>query len=193
MNKNRLEAFSDGIIAIVITVMLLQLKIPSGTDFKALAADANIYYSYILSFLYVGIYWNNHHHLLQMARTVNGKILWANLYLIFWLTAIPLATAWAGQTDYAPHPTAAYAFVLLMCSIAFWILKHQIMKNEGPDSDISRMYRHDKKGDFSIIYYIVAIILSYFNSICAMVVLATIAVIWFYPDKRIEKHFSKAN
>lgn len=188
MNKTRLEALSDGVIAIIITVMLLHIKIPQGENFQALAQEATIFFSYLFSFIYVGIYWNNHHHLFRLVDDVNGVILWSNLYLIFWLTMIPIATAWMGVTDYASIPTASYAFVLFMCSGAYWLLKHNIIKHEGNSSKIATVLHHDKKALISVVLYATAIGMSFIHTGLTVLFLVILAAFWFYPDKRIESY-----
>ncbi|SPL70924.1 TMEM175 family protein [Acinetobacter stercoris] len=189
MNKLRLETISDGLFAIIITVMLLELKIPQGNDLSALIKELHLILSYILSFIYIGIYWNNHHHLFQVVESINGKILWVNLHLMFWLTMIPLTTAWAAHTGYAPIPTAIYAFGLFMCALAYRILEKVIVQHEGEFSLASQLLTEDEKLIPSIILYGTSIYFSLINTKLTLVILGVLAVFWFLPNKRIEKYF----
>src|SRR6186997_2561397 len=157
MGKGRLEAFSDGVLAIIITIMVLELRPPHGTDLSALRPLMPVLLSYILSFVYLGIYWNNHHHMLHVTHRVTGTILWANLHLLFWLSLVPFVTAWMGENHFAPQPTAIYGAVLLMAAIAYWILLHAILRAEGPDSVLRRAVGGDAKGTLSPLLYLVAI------------------------------------
>lgn len=189
MNKNRLEAFSDGVLAIIITIMVLEFKIPKTASFLALKPLLPIFLSYILSFIYVGIYWNNHHHMMHTVKKVNGKILWANLHLLFWLSLIPFATAWIGEHHFAPFPMLVYGFVLLFCAIAYTILQLQIIKKHGDDSELSKAIGKDYKGKASLILYVIAILSTYYHEAFSAVIYSLVALMWLVPDKRIEKLF----
>ncbi|MBD2597074.1 DUF1211 domain-containing protein [Nostoc spongiaeforme FACHB-130] len=186
MGKGRLEAFSDGVIAIIITIMVLELKVPHGAEIGALRPLIPIFLSYLLSFVNVGIYWNNHHHLLQAVRQVNGRTLWANLHLLFWLSLIPFATAWMGE-NFTNLPVALYGVVLLMAAIAYFILTRALISHHGKDSTLATAVGRDWKGKLSLLIYAAAIPLSFVNSWfgCALYVL--VAIIWLIPDRRIEK------
>ncbi|MFC4818209.1 TMEM175 family protein [Flavobacterium sp. GCM10023249] len=187
MNKNRLEAFSDGVLAIIITIMVLELKIPDGTNLKALLHLFPIFVSYILSFIYVGIYWNNHHHMMHTVKKVTGSILWANLHLLFWLSLIPFATAWTGEHHFAPFPMFFYGFILLMCGIAYNILQKQIIKTQGENSLLAKAIGKDIKGKISPILYCIAILSTYFHEVFSGIIYILVALMWLIPDKRIEK------
>jgi len=186
MNKSRLEAFSDGVLAIIITIMVLGIKTPDGTGFDALRPLVPGLLSYLLSFVYVGIYWNNHHHMLQATEKINGKILWANLHLLFWLSLVPLTTEWMGENHFAPMPLAFYGFVLLMAAVAYWILQRNIIKLNGPESFLSRAIGKDLKGKLSPILYTIGIISSFFVPWVSGLVYFLVAVMWLIPDRRIE-------
>ena len=187
MQKNRLEAFSDGVIAIIITIMVLEMKKPDGTDFAALKSILPALVSYVLSFIYVGIYWNNHHHMLHAARHVNGSILWANLHLLFWLSLFPFTTGWMGENHLAPTPTAIYGFVLLMAALAYFILERVIIAHEGHDSYLAVAIGSDWKGKLSRVLYLAAIPLSFVNVWIAGGIYVGVALIWLVPDRRIER------
>ncbi|MCD9189069.1 MAG: TMEM175 family protein [Pyrinomonadaceae bacterium] len=187
MNKGRLEAFSDGVIAILITIMVLELKVPHGTDFAALKPLFWVFVTYILSFIYLGIYWNNHHHLLQATKQINGKILWANLHLLFWLSLVPFTTGWMGENHFAPLPTAVYGIVLLAAAIAYYILQNAIIAAEGADSRLKKAVGSDLKGKISPVIYVAAIILAFVNQWISDVLYVFVALIWLIPDRRIEK------
>jgi TMEM175 potassium channel family protein len=186
MGKSRLEAFSDGVIAIIITIMVLELRAPHGASLDSLRPLVPAFLSYALSFVYVGIYWNNHHHLLQSTQRVSGGMLWANLYLLFWLSLIPFATAWMDESDYAPRPTALYGLVLLMAAIAYWILQHLIILSQGSDSILKRAVGRDWKGRLSPLFYIAAILLSPWASRLSLALYVLAALVWLIPDRRIE-------
>jgi uncharacterized membrane protein len=188
MNKNRLEAFSDGVIAIIITIMVLEIKVPHGEQFADLLPLWPIVLSYILSFVNVGIYWNNHHHLLHATRHVNGGILWANLNLLFWLSLMPFATAWVGENHFAATPMALYAADLCMCAVSYIILQARIIKAQGMDSLLSQAVGQDLKGKISLCCYVLAIplALSGLPTLAGLLILA-VACIWLIPDRRIEK------
>lgn len=189
MNKNRLEAFSDGVLAIIITIMVLELKTPEGSNLKSILNLIPIFVSYVLSFIYVGIYWNNHHHMMHTVKQVTGAILWANLHLLFWLSLVPFATAWIGEHYFAPFPMLFYGFILLMCGIAYNILQNQIIKTQGENSILSKAIGKDLKGKASPILYILAIFSTYFHEAISAVIYILVALMWLIPDKRIEKVF----
>ena len=186
MHKGRLEAFSDGVIAILITIMILELKVPHGTDAAALAPVLPVFLVYVLSFIFLGIYWNNHHHMLQAADRVNGKILWANLHLLFWLSLIPFVTGWMGENHAAALPTAAYGGVLLLAAVAYTILQTAIIAAQGPGSRLASAVQRDVKGKISLLGYAVAIPLAFVNSVIAIVIYVAVALLWLVPDPRIE-------
>jgi len=187
MEKNRLEAFSDGVIAIIITIMVLELHVPRTADLAALAGLLPVFLSYVLSFIYVGIYWNNHHHLLHAAGRVSGGILWANLHLLFWLSLFPFATGWMGENHLAPTPTAAYGLILLMAAIAYKILQQAIIAREGRDSVLARAVGGDWKGRLSPLLYLAAVPLAFVNVWLASGIYVLVALLWLVPDRRIEK------
>ncbi len=187
MNKNRLEAFSDGVIAIIITIMVLELKQPHGASFADLRPLLPVFLSYLLSFIYVGIYWNNHHHMLHTATRVSGGILWANLHLLFWLSLFPIVTAWMGEHIGASAPAAAYGFALLMAAIAYTILQTAIIADQGSDSLLRRALGRDWKGKLSPVTYILAIVFSFYRPWISMLLYAFIAFAWLVPDRRIER------
>ncbi|MCC7189817.1 MAG: DUF1211 domain-containing protein [Anaerolineales bacterium] len=187
MNKNRLEAFSDGVLAIIITIMVLELKVPHEPTFAALSELAPIFLSYVLSFVYVGIYWNNHHHLWQAGKQVNGRILWANLHLLFWLSLLPFATAWSGETSFAELPMATYGFVLWMAAFAYYILVQAMIAHHGKDSPIATAIGTDFKGKVSLVGYTIAIAVAFFYPMISLVLYILVASHWFIPDRRIER------
>jgi uncharacterized membrane protein len=187
MSKGRLEAFSDGVIAILITIMVLALTVPHEATLAALRPLIPAFLSYALSFVFLGIYWNNHHHLLQATKQVDGRVLWANLHLLFWLSLIPFATAWMGENDFAPLPVALYGVVLLFAGIAYFILARVLIALNGRDSVLATALGSDFKGQVSIGLYLVAIILSFVSSGLACGVYVLVAVMWLIPDRRIEK------
>jgi uncharacterized membrane protein len=187
MNKARLEAFSDGVLAILITIMVLELKAPHGSDLASLKPMLPVLVSYVLSFIYLGIYWNNHHHLLNTVKLVNGSILWANLHLLFWLSLIPFVTNWMGENNFATVPVALYGVNLLMAAIAYFILQKKILTLHGPDSILAKAIGKDLKGKISPILYVVAIISTLLGAWIAGVIYALVAFMWLIPDKRIER------
>jgi uncharacterized membrane protein len=187
MNKGRLEAFSDGVLAIIITIMVLELKVPHGVDFNSLKPLFPVFVSYILSFIYLGIYWNNHHHMLHTVKKVNGGILWANLHLLFWLSLIPFVTGWMGENSFAPAPVALYGLILLMSAIAYYILKTQILLTHGKDSLLSKALGKDLKGKISPILYLIAVASTFINQWIAGSIYIIVALMWLIPDKRIER------
>jgi uncharacterized membrane protein len=187
MDTSRLEAFSDGVLAIIITIMVLEMKIPHGTDFDALWPLWPVFLSYILSFVYIGIYWNNHHHMLHAAQRVNGSIMWANSHLLFWLSLVPFATGWMGENHFAPVPTALYGVVLLMAAIAYWILQRALMREHGNDSLLAKAVGADLKGKLSPFLYLIAIISTFFQQWIAQALYVLVALLWLLPDPRIER------
>lgn len=186
MGKSRLEAFSDGVLAIIITIMVLELKVPHGADAEALLPLLPSFLSYVLSFIYVGIYWNNHHHMLHAAKRVSGRVLWANLVLLFWLSLFPFATAWMGENHFAPLPSAAYGFVLLMAAISYHVLQRSIMAADGPNSVLRKAVGADWKGKVSPLLYVVAMVLAFWAHWVAQAIYVVVALMWLVPDSRIE-------
>ena len=186
MNKTRLEAFSDGVIAILITILVLELKIPHAADWEALRPLAPVFLTYVLSFIFLGIYWNNHHHLFHTVDGVNGRILWANQHLLFWLSLIPFVTGWMGENHIAPLPTAVYGFVLLMAAVAFTILQAVLVAEQGPDSRLAAALGSDTKGKLSLTLYMAAIPLAFVNEWISDALYIVVALIWLVPDPRIE-------
>ncbi|PWN62086.1 TMEM175 family protein [Chryseobacterium oncorhynchi] len=187
MTKGRLEAFSDGVLAIIITIMVLELKVPEGSSWGSLKPLLPRFLAYIFSFIYVGIYWNNHHHLFQTVKKVNGSILWANLHLLFWLSLMPIATEWIGTTGFAENPVAAYGIGLIMCAIAYTILENLIIRNEGENSKLKEAINFKAKEYISIIFYVLGIATSFFYPYIAIGFYYLVALIWLIPDRRIEK------
>jgi TMEM175 potassium channel family protein len=193
MNKSRLEAFSDGVIAIIITIMVLELHAPHGADWSALRPVIPSLLAYVLSFVFLGIYWNNHHHLLQATERINGVTLWANLHLLFWLSLIPFVTSWMGENHYQSVPTAVYGFVMLMCAVAFTILVRVILSAQhGLNSRLAAAMGHDRKGKLSLLIYVVAVPLAFLHPAITDVLLVVVALIWFIPDSRIEARLQGA-
>ena len=190
MNKGRLEMFSDGVIAIIITIMVLELRIPAGHDLRALVEGhpplSLKFGCYVLSFVHIAIYWNNHHHLFHGMRRVNGHIMWANMHLLFWLSLVPFATGWMGETG-APVPTALYGFVMLSAGTAFYILVRCILRSEGPDSALARAIGRDLKGRLSVLIYLAAIAAVFVSPWISVVFYASVALIWLVPDRRVER------
>ena len=187
MPKNRLEAFSDGVIAIIITIMVLEMKVPHGVEFAALKPLLPVFLSYVLSFVYVGIYWNNHHHLLHAARHVSAAIMWANLHLLFWLSLIPFATGWMGENHFAALPTAIYGCVLLMTSVAYLILQNVIVAAHERDFALAAALGSDRKGMLSLAGYVAAIGLAFVNQWVSDALYVLVAVMWLIPDRRVER------
>ena len=188
MHKGRLEAFSDGVIAIIITIMVLEMKVPHGTDFASLQPLLPVFLSYALSFLYVGIYWNNHHHLFQAVKHVKGGVLWANLHLLFWLSLFPFVTGWMGENHFAPVTVALYGGVLIMAAIAYTILVRALLACHGTDSALAKAIGSDLKGWISIALYALGIVLACWLPWLAVALYACVALTWLVPDRRIEKH-----
>jgi uncharacterized membrane protein len=187
MGKGRLEAFSDGVIAILITIMVLELKVPHGADLQALQPLWPTLLSYVLSFIYIGIYWNNHHHLLHATTHIAGSILWYNLHLLFWLSLFPFATGWMGENHFAAIPTALYGVVLLMAAVAYHLLVRALIRHHGGDSAFSQAFGRDTKGKLSIGAYALGVALSFLFSWLGLAVYFVVALIWFIPDRRVEK------
>jgi uncharacterized membrane protein len=188
MDKNRMEAFSDGVIAIIITIMVLEMKAPRGHTITDIAPDIPVFINYVMSFIYVGIYWNNHHHMMHIVRSINGATLWANLHLLFWLSLVPFVSAWMGESHFTDHwPTALYGIVLLMNAIAYTILVIVLVRHEGKNSALATALGKDWKGKLSIVTYCIAIALSFVNSYISFGLYVLVACIWFIPDQRIEK------
>jgi uncharacterized membrane protein len=187
MSTGRMEAFSDGVIAILITVMVLELPVPHGTSWGALREAVPVLLSYVLSFIYLGIYWNNHHHMLKATERVTGLILWANLHLLFWLSLTPFTTAWLGENSFAPTPAAAYGIVLLAAAIAYYALQRAIIRDQGPNSLVAVAVGRDAKGKSSPFLYALGIGLSFVNQWLAMAIYAGLALMWLVPDRRIER------
>lgn len=191
MYKSRLEAFSDGVLAIIITIMILEIKVPEDNTFESLKSLIPVVLSYVLSFAYIGIYWNNHHHMFQVVKKVNGSVLWGNLFLLFWLSLIPFGTSWIGSQHFAAVPMSIYGFILLMSAISYFSLQNSIIKLEGKDSDLYRAVEKDIKGKISLVCYIFAIPLAFVSSWISGLLYITVALIWIIPDKRIEKQINK--
>ncbi|MCB0653160.1 MAG: DUF1211 domain-containing protein [Saprospiraceae bacterium] len=187
MNKGRLEAFSDGVLAIVITIMVLEIKVPHGHEFSDLKKLIPIFLSYVLSFVYLGIYWNNHHHMMHTVKRVTGDILWANLHLLFWLSLVPFATGWIGENNFSPMPMAFYGIILLMAAFAYFILQLRIIKNEGENGILAKAVGKDLKGKASPILYLLAIASCWVNAWISGAIYILVALMWLIPDKRIEK------
>lgn len=188
MHKGRLEAFSDGVIAIIITIMVLEIKVPHGDTLDALAPLAPVFLSYVLSFLYVGIYWNNHHHTMQVVKSVNGNILWSNLFLLFWLSLLPFSTGWMGENHFAQIPVILYGFNLFMAAIAYVVWGQFLVAHHGPQSEIAKAFGEDKKGKFSLVFYVMGMVLAFFvNPWLGFACYVVVAFVWFIPDKRMEK------
>ena len=187
MEKNRLEAFSDGVLAIIITIMVLELKVPLASDLDALRPLLPVFLTYVLSFIYLGIYWNNHHHLLKAIRKVNGAMMWANLHLLFWLSLFPFVTGWMGENHFTPAPTALYGAVLLMAAIAYYILQNLIVAAQGCESKLAAAIGRDLKGKLSILLYAIAIPVSFFRPWMAGCIYVFVALLWLIPDRRIER------
>ena len=187
MSKDRLEAFSDGVIAILITIMVLELRVPHAPEPAALLPLAPVFMSYVLSFVFLGIYWNNHHHLLQAVKHVNGPILWANMHLLFWLSLAPFVTGWMGQNNFAPWPVALYGMVQFMAAVSFTVLVYALIGLHGRDSALAVALGRDYKGKVSLLVYLLAIPLAFVNSALAGLLYVVVAIIWLAPDPRIEK------
>ena len=190
MTKGRLEAFSDGVLAIVITIMVLEMKVPHEASLAALQPLLPVFLSYILSFIYIGIYWNNHHHMLHAAKEVNGRVLWANLHLLFWLSLFPFVTGWMGENHFSPVPVAVYGVVAFMAGVAYYFLAHCLASLHGKNSVLAQALGNDRKGILSVVLYLVGILLSFLAAWAALGIYVLVAGIWFIPDKRIEKIYN---
>ncbi|RYX82577.1 DUF1211 domain-containing protein [bacterium] len=193
MTKSRLEAFSDGVIAILITIMVLELKVPHGTDFASLKPLLPVFLSYVLSFIYIGIYWNNHHHMFQMVHRVRGPILWANLHLLFWLSLIPFITGWMGENHFAALPVALYGVVLFFCGFAYFILASLLIREQGEDSALKNAVGSELKEKISVAAYAIAIALAFVNRWVSSAIYVGVALLWLIPDTRIERHIETGN
>lgn len=189
MQKNRLESLSDGIIAIIITIMVLELKVPEGDTFESLRSIGNVFLSYVLSFVYIAIYWNNHHHMVHTVKRVDGRILWANFHLMFWLSLVPFTTSWLGDSGFAKAPCIVYGANLFAAGGAYFILQGMIVRSQGENSALARAIGRDLKGKLSVLLYLVAIIASYSWPVVGMSIYAVVALMWFIPDKRIEHSY----
>lgn len=188
MTKGRLEAFSDGVLAIIITIMVLEMKVPHGTEPEALRPLIPVFLSYVMSFVYLGIYWNNHHHMLQASKKVNGAILWANMHLLFWLSLVPFVTGWMGENNFAQWPMFLYGCVLLGAAIAYYILSRLLVRHHGHESDLARAFGPDLKGKISMLLYILGIAGSFLHPYVAAGFFVFVALIWLIPDRRIERN-----
>ena len=193
MNKSRLEAFSDGVLAIIITIMVLELRIPEGETLETLRPLIPVFLSYVLSFVFLGIYWSNHHHLLQAVRHVNGTILWANLHLLFWLSLIPAIMGWMGETHFAPWPLAAFGVVLLMAAVAYYILTRALLAEHEKDSVLAVALGRDFKGKVSIVFYVIGIAAAFWSTAFASGIYVLVAIIWLVPDRRFERTLRQKN
>ena len=191
MGKGRLEAFSDGVLAIIITIMVLEMKVPHGSNLDALQPLLPVFISYVLSFIYIGIYWNNHHRLLQAVNRVSGSALWANVHLLFWLSLVPFATAWMGENHFSRWPVVLYGFILFMAGIAYYILAHCLTGIHGKDSELARALGKDVKGILSVVLYLIGIGLAFINPWLGFSIYSVVAAIWFIPDSRIEKNIKR--
>jgi TMEM175 potassium channel family protein len=191
MTKGRLEAFSDGVIAILITIMVLELRAPSGTDWSALRPVVPHLLTYVLSFVFLAIYWNNHHHMLHMADRINGRILWANLHLLFWLSLVPFVTGWMGENHFAAVPTAAYGVVLVMAALAYTILQATIVAAQGPASKLAAAVGTDLKGKLSLLLYVLAVGMAFVDQWCSDALYVLVALMWLVPDRRIESRIGE--
>lgn len=191
MGKGRLEAFSDWVLAIIITIMVLEMKVPHGSNLDALQPLLPVFISYVLSFIYIGIYWNNHHHLLQAVNRVSGSALWANVHLLFWLSLVPFATAWMGENHFSLWPVVLYGFILFMAGIAYYILAHCLTGIHGRDSELARALGKDVKEILSVVLYLIGIGLAFINPWLGFSIYSVVAAIWFIPDSRIEKNIKR--
>jgi uncharacterized membrane protein len=192
MKKGRLETFSDGVIAIIITIMVLELKIPHGADWESIRPIVPVFFTYVLSFVYLGIYWNNHHHMLYVTERINGKILWANMHLLFWLSLVPFTTGWMGENHFAALPTAVYGGVLLAAAIAYYILQSLIIAQQGADSKLKAAIGKDLKGKLSPLIYVAAILMAFVNQWVSDGLYVLVALMWLIPDRRIESKLNES-
>jgi uncharacterized membrane protein len=190
MSKGRLEAFSDGVIAILITIMVLELKVPHGETWEAISPSIPSFITYVMSYVFLGIYWNNHHHMLHLADRINGKILWANLHLLFWLSLVPVVTGWMGENHFAPLPTSIYGAVLFLSGLAYFILERALIHHQGPGSKLKAAVGSDTKAKISTVLYASAIPLALFHPRISAIIYAVVALMWFVPDRRIESMVS---
>jgi len=186
MNKTRLEAFSDGVLAIIITIMILEIRAPHEATLEALQPLLPIFLSYVLSFIFIGIYWNNHHHMLQASKTISGAVMWANMHLLFWLSMIPFATSWIGEQHFAAVPMSLYGFILLMCAVSYTLLQNKLIHLHGKESVLKQAINNDKKGKISLVFYLLAIPLAFVSTWISGFLYIAVALIWIVPDKRIE-------
>jgi len=191
MGKGRLEAFSDGVLAIIITIMVLEMKVPHGNTPEALKPLIPVFLSYVLSFINIGIYWNNHHHMMHAVHKVSGTALWTNIHLLFWLSLFPFATAWMGENNFSTWPVAVYGFVSMMAGIAYYFLAHCLANIHGKDSTLAMALGKDRKGILSVVFYVIGIGLSFINSWLGFFMYVSVAAMWFIPDRRIEKKIEK--
>ncbi|HEY2255337.1 MAG TPA: TMEM175 family protein [Variovorax sp.] len=192
MEPSRLEAFSDGVIAIIVTVMVLEMKVPHGTDLSVLAPVLPVFLSYVLSFIYVGIYWNNHHHMFTLTESVNGSVLWANLHLLFWLSLLPFTTGWAGENHFERWPTVLYGINLLCCALAYVVLQTAIIRHEGPECLLAKAVSKDLKGKFSMVLYVAGILAAWIaGGWAGMAFFVIVALMWLVPDRRVESLVGK--
>lgn len=191
MGKARLEAFSDGVLAIIITIMVLEMKVPHGDSWAALAPLYPVFLSYVLSFIYIAIYWNNHHHMMHATHHINGKVMWANNHLLFWLSLMPFASGWMGENHFTSLPTAVFGFDLFMAGVAYYILEKYLVKLHGEDSTLARAVGPEQKGKISVVIYAAAIALAFVESRVSLGLYTLVAVLWLIPDKRIEKKISE--
>ncbi|RYC53325.1 TMEM175 family protein [Flagellimonas olearia] len=187
MTKGRMEAFSDGVLAIIITIMVLEIKVPHGEEFTDLVPLIPVFLSYVLSFIYLGIYWNNHHHMMHTVKKVTGKVLWANLHLLFWLSLVPFVTGWMGENHFAENPIALYGVILLMAALAYFYLQYTIIKTQGEDSVLKKAVGKDLKGKLSPILYLIGIAFAWITPWVSGAMFVLVALIWLIPDKRIER------
>jgi uncharacterized membrane protein len=192
VNSERLSAFSDGVIAILITIMVLELRVPHGTDLEALRTLLPVFLTYVLSFVVIGIYWNNHHHMLYLTDRITGGVLWANLHLLFWLSLMPFVTGWMGENHFAPVPTALYGVVLMFAGVAYYVLERTIIRAQGPDSRLEAAVGNDFKGKLSVVLYLAAIPLAFVHQLFSDTIYVLVALMWFIPDRRIEQRFNSA-
>ena len=193
MGKGRMEAFSDGVLAIIITIMVLEMKVPHGSDLSALGGLAPVFLSYVLSFVYLGIYWNNHHHMLHTCKKVTGGILWANLHLLFWLSLFPFVTGWMGENHFTAGPTALYGGIMLMAALAYYVLARAIIRGQGPGSVLAEAIGKDLKGKVSPVLYIAAILLAFVDPRLSGAIYVAVALIWLVPDRRIERVLERSS
>ena len=191
MTNERINAFSDGVIAIIITIMVLELKVPHGTDFGVLVPLLPVFLTYVLSFIVISIYWNNHHHMFYLTERITGGILWANLHLLFWLSLMPFVTGWMGENHFAPLPTALYGVALMMAGVAYYILERAIIRSQGPHSKLKAAVGADAKGKISVILYLIAIPLAFVHQLLSVAIYVSVTMMWLVPDRRIERRFDE--